>query len=250
MCDQHGIGEHDAMVRRRDIIKNLPVDVTKLEWPLIGCSVAHEEMIMVASMYAQVPEAVYLYGESGVGKQTLARLMHALMAKKKSDSLGEDPGPSDYGPQLKAGERTFCHISCARPTPTALIRAFIFDAYQKPETGSIYLSSVDEMPLSLQEDVAGLMLRSLREGGPRFFLSNCTLSLDEMSEDKLHPSFLLHLLQYPLELPPLHKRAEDIPLLLEFYAKKNGATLNLSDTELKELQEKKWEKNIADLRKI
>lgn len=224
MCDQHGIGEHDAMVRRREIVKNLPVDVTKLEWPLIGCSVVHEEMIMVASMYAQVPEAVYLYGETGVGKQTLARLIHTLKAKDKS----------------------FHQVDCA-DYPQGAVLLFILEAYNAPNAGSVYLSSADKLSRKDQEAVALLMVRSLREGGPRFFLSSTTLSLADMNEEKVDPSFLLHMLQYPLELPPLHKRPEDIPLLLDFYAKKNGATLNLSDADIKELQEKKWDENIKGL---
>ncbi|MGD1997719.1 MAG: hypothetical protein PVJ92_02265, partial [Candidatus Dependentiae bacterium] len=125
-----------------------------------------------------------------------------------------------------------------------------YDTLEWSDTGSVYLSSVDKLSREDQEAIASLMVQSLRQGGPRFLLSSKTLSLHDMDEEKLHPSFLLHLLQYPLELPPLHKRAEDIPTLLEFYAQKNGATLNLSDAELKELQTKKWSENIRELRKL
>lgn len=275
MCDQHGINEHQAAVQRREIIDNLPVDTSTLEWPLVGCSVIHEEMIMIAAKYAQVPEAVYLYGEAGVGKQTLARLIHELATQNNQSSSPAVPVEADRRSRVEnpdnkdnslSGLRTsqsdnksldaqehdrtaFCHIDCA-DTPTSILRAFIFNAYQQPNSGSIYLSAIDQIPLSLQEEVAALMVRSLREGVPRFFLSSCTLSLQDMDEDKIHPSLLLHLLQYPLELPPLHKRAEDIPVLLEFYVQKNGATLNLSDAELQELQSKEWPENIRELKRF
>lgn len=223
MCDQHGIQAQDAVVQRREIIKNLPVDPAALDWPLVGESTIHEEMVMVAAMYAQVPEAVYVYGETGVGRESLCRLVHAVKHKEG-----------------------FVTIDCASEMASERL-AHIEAVYADTATQALYLRNIDPLSLVEQERIAALMVKGLRDSGPRFFLSSSTLTLDQLDGGDIHPAFALHLLQYPLELPPLRARNEDIPSLLTFYAKKLGITLNLNEIEIKLMQQHKWPGNISQL---
>ena len=220
---------------------------------LIGRSPAMEKLYSILSKVAHSRHPVLILGESGVGKELVARSIHLN-------------GPSAAMP--------FIPVDCGSLVPT-LIESELF-GYTKgastgaerskagllasAEGGTVFLDEIGELPLELQTK----LLRALQEkevrpvGSTRAVPINARIlaatnrDLNAMVESgKFRKDLYFRLNVVNLRIPPLRERKDDIPLLaanvLEKLARDKGVHYSFSDDALRLMLEYEWPGNVREL---
>jgi two-component system C4-dicarboxylate transport response regulator DctD len=221
----------------------------------IGTSKAAEALRASIAELASTDVSVVLYGETGVGKDLVARCLH------------------DFGRRHKAN---YVAVNCAA-VPDAMVEseffgheAGAFTAASKARVGKIehasggtlFLDEIDSMPLSTQAK----LLRALQDRVIERLGSNRSIPVDlrpiaaskvdlreAMTAGRFRPDLYYRLSVVELTIPPLRERIEDIPLLFEYFAASAmaahgrdpgpipSATMNL-------LMTHSWPGNVRELR--
>jgi len=189
---------------------------------VIGGSAALRRVLDQVKTVAATDSTVLIRGETGTGKELIARAIHNLSGRR---------------------ERTLVKINCAA-IPTGLLESELFGhergaftgaiaqrigRFELAHRGTLFLDEVGDIPLELQPK----LLRVLQEqeferlGSPRtqrvdvrlVAATNC--ALEGMVADRQFRSDLYYRLNvFPITIPPLRERPEDIPLLVRFFAQK------------------------------
>lgn len=200
---------------------------------------------------------VAIFGESGVGKEVLARAIHIATGQNMT---------------------SFVAINCAA-IPETLLESELFGhvkgAYTGAEHeregkcslangGTLFLDEIGDMPLSLQPKLLRLLEERVYEkvGSDRQVAANFRIivathrNLDECCNQGSFRRDLYHRLNiFPITIPPLRERREDIPQLADFFLKKfrqhQGKTLpGLSRAALDLLMTHDWPGNVRELRNL
>lgn len=203
------------------------------------------------------PPVILINGETGTGKDVLARLYHASASWH---------------------QRPYVHVDCAS-LPAELIEAELFgyergaftNAHQtKPglievaEGGTLFLDEVGELPLALQSKLLNVLERRQvrRLGATRehqvnaHFVAASNRDLQQMVADGLFRSDLYFRLKViNLDLPPLRERRQDISLLARHFAETASqryrlASPSFSSEALRQLEDYHWPGNIRELQHV
>src|SRR5579863_8698847 len=197
---------------------------------LIGSSPKFRAVVSEVAQVAPVDSAVLIQGETGTGKEVIARAIH-------------EGGPRRHS--------RFVALNCAA-IPSALLESELFGhergaftgacsqtkgRFQMADGGTLFLDEIGDMPLELQPK----LLRALQEQEFERLGSGHTIrvsvrvvaatnqDLGELVSKKLFRADLFYRLNViPLYLPPLRERIEDIRPLTEFFVAKFAARLNKS----------------------
>jgi formate hydrogenlyase transcriptional activator len=195
---------------------------------IIGESAALKKVLKQVAVVAPTDSTALILGETGTGKELLARAIHNLSGRR---------------------ERTFVKMNCAA-IPTGLLESELFGhergaftgaiatkvgRFELADGGTLFLDEVGDIPLELQSK----LLRVLQEqeferlGSTRTIRVNVRMvaatnqDLTEMVEKKEFRSDLYYRLNvFPLTIPPLRERREDIPVLVRYFAQKFARQLN------------------------
>jgi formate hydrogenlyase transcriptional activator len=214
-------------------------------------------VIEEASHVAQTSSTVLLLGETGSGKEVLAQAIHDASARKA---------------------RPMVKVNCAA-LPASLIESELFGREKGAFTGAlarqagrfeiadgstIFLDEVGELPLELQPK----LLRVLQEGEFERLGGNKTIRVDArviaatnrplaqaVKEGKFREDLFYRLDVFPIEVPPLRERHEDIPMLCWTFVKEFSNSMGkpieeISDESMAALQEYHWPGNIRELRNV
>lgn len=194
---------------------------------IIGGSIGLKRVLKHVETVAATDVTVLILGETGTGKEVIARAIHQLSARS---------------------ERTLVKLNCAA-IPAGLLESELFGHEKGAFTGAVdrkigrlelahegtlFLDEIGDLPLELQPKI----LRALQEreferlGGSRTIPVNVRLvaatnrDLTQMVADKEFRSDLYYRLRvFPITLPPLRERREDIPLLVNFFVDKHSRRL-------------------------
>jgi two-component system, NtrC family, response regulator AtoC len=211
-------------------------------------------------IYAQIgrvaPTAVsvLITGESGTGKEVVARTLHDLSRRRERPSLAVNCGA--ISPNLIESE-LFGHEKGAF---TGALRQH-FGYFERAHGGTLFLDEITEMPSELQVK----LLRVLETGTFMRVGSLETLHADvrvvaatnrdpllAVEEGKLREDLLYRLNVFPIHLPPLRERLEDVPVLaqhfLEQVIEKEGEPKTLSRAVLRRFESYPWPGNVRELR--
>jgi len=224
---------------------------------MLGTSPAFRAMVKRARQVASTDTTVLLLGETGTGKEVLARFLHDL--------------------SLRNG-KPMIRINCAS-LPSQLIESELFGhekgsftgavekrigKFELAQGGTVFLDEIGELPIESQSKI----LRVLQEreleriGGQQVIPINVRLIAatnrnleEEVRKGKFRADLFFRLNVFPITLPPLRERIEDIPLLaeafLQKFAKQLGRTLRpLEHDEVDSLCEYLWPGNIRELEHI
>lgn len=189
---------------------------------IIGSSSVLKRALQNVQTVATTGSTVLIYGETGTGKELIARAIHNLSERR---------------------ERTLVKVNCAA-IPTGLLESELFGhekgaftgaidrrigRFELAHQGTIFLDEVEDIPLDLQSK----LLRVLQEQEFERLGSSRTMRVDvrvvaatnadlaQMVEEKKFRSDLYYRLNvFPINVPPLRERPEDIPLLVHFFANK------------------------------
>ena len=223
----------------------------------VGQSPALQNILRQIEMVAPTDASVLITGESGTGKELIAHAMHTRsdrsarrMIRVNCASIPRELYESEF----------FGHIKGAF-TGAVKDRNGRFELAHE---GTLFLDEVGEIPLELQSK----LLRVLQEGTFERVGDERTRNTDvriiaatnrdlkrEVEEGRFREDLYYRLNVFPIEVPPLRKRREDIPLLaahfLELTAKKlNHPQPKLSQASMNQLQTYDWPGNVRELQNV
>ena len=221
---------------------------------IVGSSAALQRVQRLVAVVAPTDATVLILGETGTGKELVARAVHRMSPRK---------------------HLPFITLNCAA-IPTGLLESELFGyergaftgalsqkigRFEMAHRGTLFLDEVGDIPLDLQPK----LLRALQEksferlGGTKTIPIDVRLvaatnrNLTQMMGDKLFRSDLYYRLKvFPITTPPLRDRPEDIPLLARHFIKTYAAKMNRridkipADT-LRALVEFPWPGNVREL---
>jgi len=221
---------------------------------IVGQSSALRHVLNLVETVAPSDSTVLLLGETGTGKELIARAIHERSRRK---------------------DRTFVKLNCAA-IPTGLLESELFGhergaftgaiaqktgRLELADQGSLFLDEVGDIPLDIQPK----LLRALQEREFERLGSNRTKKVDvrlvaatnrdleKMMENREFRSDLYYRLNvFPIRIPPLRERPEDIPLLVRYFTQKYGRLMNkeietIPAAAMRKLSSWHWPGNIREL---
>ena len=224
---------------------------------ILGQSEPLKTLLYQVEQVAPTETSVLIQGETGTGKELIARALHNLSQRK---------------------DRTLVKVNCAA-LPGNLIESELFGhekgsftgatsrrigRFELADKGTIFLDEIGELPLELQAK----LLRVLQEGEIERLGDSKTIKIDvriiaathrdlkKMVENgDFREDLFYRLSVFPLTLPPLRDRKNDISLLVQYfvnkYATKMGKQINsISETVMDKLQRYPWPGNVRELENV
>ncbi len=221
---------------------------------MIGESAAWKRVLEQVATVASTNSTVLILGETGTGKELIARAIHNNSARR---------------------ERTFVKLNCAA-IPAGLIESELFGhergaftgaiarrvgRFELANRGTIFLDEIGDIPIELQPK----LLRVLQEQEFERLGSTATIRVDvrlvaatnrdleEMAAAKtFRPDLYYRLNIFPIRIPALRERPEDIPLLVRHFAQKHSRLMNrtiqsVSSEALDAILRYSWPGNIREL---
>ena len=251
------IKELKDQLYRENVALKEEIDQTFLFEEIVGSSEMLRRVLAQVAKVAQSDSTVLILGETGTGKELIARAIH-----KRSNRSA----------------RAFIRVNCAA-IPPSLIASELFGhekgaftgalqrrvgRFESADGGTLFLDEVGELPAETQ--VALLRVLQEREfervGGTQpIFVDVRVLAAtnrDLMAAVKagsFRQDLFYRLNVFPITVPPLRERLDDIPLLVEYlierYAKKVGKTItNITKRTQEALQAYDWPGNIRELQNV
>lgn len=224
----------------------------------IGSSLAMRSIFGLLERIAPTDACVLLEGETGTGKDVLARAIHERSARKDHEFLVVDCGAISYN--LIESE-LFGHERGAYTGAVASRQG----AFELAGKGTVFLDEVGELPL----DVQPKLLRVLESGEYRRVGGNKTLRTEariiaatkrnlreEVERGKFREDLYFRLSVVPITVAPLRQRREDIPGLVERFLDQarrrvpDAANVTLSRETLAALSAHDWPGNVRELRNV
>jgi transcriptional regulator with GAF, ATPase, and Fis domain len=247
-----GLGQSTIVLRLLDGVIELPLSGRDRFGALLGRSVAMRRLFAVLERVAPADDTILIEGETGTGKELVAEAIHEESPRASGPFVVFDC--SAISASLIESE-LFGHVRGAF-TGAVAERAGAFEA---ADGGTLFLDEIGELPLDLQPK----LLRALERREVRRIGQNTPRSVDvrivaatnrtlarEVERGTFREDLFYRLDVVRVELPPLRERAEDIPLLVEHFAKqlqRPGAHA-LERTQVRAFQEQAWPGNVRELR--
>jgi chemotaxis protein methyltransferase CheR len=224
---------------------------------IVGQSESLNYVLYKVEQIAAKDTTVLILGETGTGKELIARAIHNLSLRK---------------------DRALVKINCANLTPN-LIESELFGHERGAFTGAharqpgrfevangatLFLDEIGELPLELQPK----LLRVIQDGEFERVGSTRTIKVDvrviaatnrhmeeEVRKGRFREDLWYRLNIFPITVPPLRERSEDIPLLVEFFVDKISRRLgkrieNIPNTVMEALRNYHWPGNIRELENV
>jgi transcriptional regulator with PAS, ATPase and Fis domain len=200
---------------------------------------------------------VLIYGESGTVKELVARVIHLLSPRNKSNFIAINCAAI---PENLLESELFGHEKGAF---TGAIQARK-GKFELAEGGTIFLDEIGEMPLALQAKLLRVLQERVfeRVGGSKeikadvrvIAATNRNLSI-EIDQKRFREDLFYRLNVFPIQLPPLRERKDCIPLLAEFFLQRfsfqNNKVLKGIDAEaLSSMNSYEWPGNIRELQNV
>ncbi|WP_017756349.1 sigma 54-interacting transcriptional regulator [Calidifontibacillus oryziterrae] len=215
------------------------------------------EMIkLIETVYqvAKVDVTVLLYGESGVGKEEIAKLIQRSSNRANHPFVKVNCGAI---PESLMESELFGYDSGAF---TGALKGGKAGLFEQANNGTLFLDEIGEIPLQLQVKLLRVLqeMEITRVGGSRpikvdvrvIAATNRNLQ-DLVTEGTFREDLFYRLNVIPIYIPPLRKRTEDIPLLIERYASifsvKYNKHLSFSKRAISSLIKYKWPGNVREL---
>lgn len=224
---------------------------------LIGSSATFRAMLHNIDLVAPVDSAVLIQGETGTGKEVIARAIHEASPRRKN---------------------RFVALNCAA-IPSTLLESELFGyergaftgavaqtigRFQSADRGTLFLDEIGDLPLELQPK----LLRALQEKQIERLGGGHTLQVDVrviaatnqdlgrmVQERKFRADLFYRLNVFPMMLPPLRERTGDIPLLAEHFvqqfARQQGKQIDtIPDEVMLALERHHWPGNVRELQNV
>lgn len=246
-----------SQLERENLVLRAEMDERSPHNEIVGDSRSLRRVLAQVDRVAATGATVLISGETGTGKELVARALH-----KRSNRAS----------------RPFVAVNCAA-LPASLIASELFGhekgaftgavarragRFELADGGTLFLDEVGDLPPEIQ--VA--LLRVLQEGEIQRVGGVDTLTLDvrvvaatnrdlarEVAAGRFRSDLYYRLAVFPIKVPPLRERPEDIPLLLEYFAARVGPRLgkrflSVDRESIQGLQTYAWPGNVRELQNV
>lgn len=246
---------HYCQVYAKSHHLELPIKTkrTKLFRSLVGCSTEIAKVRELIGQVATSDASVLILGDSGTGKEVVARNIHFLSERQKGPFIPVNCGA--IPPELLESE-LFGHEKGAFTGAISSRKG----RFELAEGGTLFLDEIGDMPLQMQVK----LLRVLQEkefervGGNKTIKSNVRVvaathqDLENMIEENTFRQDLYYRLNvFPIDMPSLSQRQEDIPLLLQEIVTRNvnegNCKVRFTRRALDSLKLHEWTGNVREL---
>lgn len=246
----------EELERERDYLRE-EVNVALNFGRMVGKSPALKHMLAQVEAVAETPASVLILGESGVGKELVARAIHARspradapLVKVNCASIPKELFESEFFGHIK-GAFTGAHKERV-------------GRFQLADGGTIFLDEVGEIPIELQSK----LLRVLQESEFERVGDDITRSVDvrviaatNKNLEKLvldgafREDLFYRLSVFPIEVPPLRKRKEDVIQLAQHFLERTcndfgRQTMKLTRNQADQIQNYDWPGNVRELKNV
>ena len=224
---------------------------------MVGEGAAFQSVLRGIKIVAPTDATVLILGETGTGKELVARAIHEMSSR---------------------GRGSFVKVNCAA-IPASLLESELFGhekgsftgavaqkigRFELAHKGTLFLDEIGEMPLELQPK----LLRAIQDqeferiGGTRTirtdvrFVAATNRNLKAMvDEDRFRADLYYRLHVFPLNVPPLRERREDIPLLVRYFVQKHSQRMgrkveSIPMHAMETLTKYEWPGNIRELQNV
>ncbi|MGO9679989.1 MAG: sigma-54 interaction domain-containing protein [Candidatus Sulfotelmatobacter sp.] len=221
---------------------------------IVGRSPALRKVLDQVAIVAPTDSTVLLHGETGTGKELIARAIHNLSSRR---------------------ERSYVRMNCAA-IPSGLLESELFGhekgaftgaliqrkgRFELADGGSLFLDEIGDISLELQPK----LLRAIQEQEFERLGSSRTISVNVrliaathrdlpamIREEKFREDLFYRFNVFPIEIPPLRERREDIPLLVSFFVSKFSTRMrkqikSIKTQAMEMLTNYPWNGNVREL---
>ncbi len=223
---------------------------------IIGNSAAFQYVLFKVKQVAASDTSVLILGETGTGKELVARAIHSTSLREK---------------------RPLVKVNCAA-LPANLIESELFGhergaftgaqarlgRFEIAHGGTLFLDEIGELPLDLQAKLLGVLQDGefQRLGSSRTIKVNVRILAatnrnlqNEVRKGQFREDLFYRLNVFPITVPPLRERGEDIPLLASFFTQRASKRLGKSIEQIpanimKTLQDYSWPGNVRELENV
>src|SRR6266567_6563741 len=224
---------------------------------IVGDSPALKKVLAQVEMVAPTNANVLILGESGTGKELVARAIHDRSPRKAAALVRVNCASV---PRELFESEFFGHV---RGAFTGAVKDRV-GRFELAHGGTLFLDEIGEVPLELQSK----LLRVLQEGQFEKVGEDRTRTVDariiaatnrdleaEVKTGRFRQDLYYRLSVFPIELPPLRDRVEDIPGLAQHFLTQSSRKLGLkpprlTSAQLKELQSYDWPGNVRELQNV
>ena len=233
------------------------VQSIKQRFSIIGNDAALNRAVEKAAQVAPTDISVLVTGESGVGKESIPKIIHQLSLRKHGKYIAVNCGAI---PEGTIDSELFGHEKGAFTGATQTRSGY----FEVADGGTIFLDEVGELPLTTQVR----LLRVLENGefikvgssavqktNVRIVAATNVNMFEAIEKEKFREDLYYRLSTIEIHLPALRKRKEDIHLLFrkfasDFALKYKMPTIRLQDNAVKALIDYRWNGNIRQLRNV
>ena len=216
-----------------------------------------KQLLNIAIKAAKKDSSIFIWGESGVGKEVMARLIHNTSRRKN---------------------KPFIAINCAA-IPNELLESEFFGyeegaftgakkhgkkgLFEEANGGTIFLDEIGELPLKMQSKLLRVIQENgfMRVGGREFipidvrYITATNLTKEQLSDHKrFRQDLYFRLGVIPINIPPLRERKEDIFPLVQYFLKhfnnKYNSRVRISNRVMKYMYRYDWPGNVRELKNI
>ncbi|MCH7476399.1 MAG: sigma 54-interacting transcriptional regulator, partial [Gemmatimonadetes bacterium] len=224
---------------------------------IVGRSIAIQNVLEAVETVAPTEANVVITGETGTGKELVARAVHALSPRKDKPLIKVNCASI---PRELFESEFFGHV---RGAFTGAIRDRV-GRFQLADGGTLFLDEVGEIPLEMQSK----LLRVIQDGEYERVGDGKTRTVDvriitatnrdlkqEVEAGRFRQDLYYRFNVFPIEVAPLRHRREDIPLLATRYVEQAARKLNrpmphFTTAEVRRLQEYDWPGNVRELQNV
>ncbi|HWM91047.1 MAG TPA: sigma-54 dependent transcriptional regulator [Thermoanaerobaculia bacterium] len=223
---------------------------------LLGASQSMQAVYEMLIRVAPTDASVFLIGESGTGKDLAAQTLHLLSKRSKAPFMPLNCGA--ISPTLIESE-LFGH---ERGSFTGAARRHK-GYFERAHMGTLFLDEITEMPIELQVK----LLRVLETGALNRIGGDQPVEVDvrviaatnrdphkAVSDGKLREDLLYRLQVFPVHMPPLRERNDDIQLLADHFLgqlnERQGASKRFTEDSMERLHTHSWPGNVRELKNV
>lgn len=246
-----------ALVEKKNLEYVLKAETARVPISYIGTGNHYREVIFLADRAAGTTANVLITGDSGTGKSHLAREIHKM---GRPDKPFVEVNCSSIAPNLFESE-LFGYVGGSF---TGALSSGKIGYFEQAQGGTVFLDEIGELPLDMQVKLLSVLQNKTiyRVGSTRpipvdiriIAATNQDLQ-DMIAAKKFRQDLYYRLNAYPIRIPPLRDRKEDLPLLASSFVKRYCRKYNLEEKTLaaeaiRKIQAYDWPGNIRELENV
>ena len=238
-------------------MQNIDISAVKKNFRIIGNDNKLNEAVSIAVRVAPTDSTIVIIGESGVGKDVFARVIHQNSRRKQNNYVAVNCAAI---PEGTIESELFGHIKGSFTGADKDRKGYFAEA----DKGTIFLDEIGELPITTQSK----LLRILENGEIIPVGSSKAIKVDvrvvaatnvnlykAVEKGKFREDLYYRLNQVVINVPSLRERREDIPLLFRYFSREHAdkyqvPRINLSQEATEYLKNYRWKGNIRELKNI